>query len=381
MLKKIPYRAMALSTILAISATTIASPATTFAIGIEQSNTENKELSGNTDKMKQTLVKAGAFAQAMNLYSYMLLKNPDVNFAGLDPNTDLAGHGDLPGKLLESQRQARAHASTWDKTVKRQLLDTLTGIITFDTTFQAYYQTLVDSVDKGDKETLKEGIKDLQRDVQKNKKCAVSLLDALKDLKTAIDEDNRSFQEHQTTLSSILKGKTADTGIEADEANLKKIMEDINYYRKYQMDLSPLSILQWIISPIGAGVSVAVAKTHLDKLRPAFEELNKMIDQKRTVNRIVFTAAQNVNELANAIDGATQSLQYMVDQWNDLDSQYDGVLDSIETADAKIQEDRFKFLKPTLKTAKDNWNALKTDADTLKEGLKELKIEPANTQN
>ncbi|MBJ8113783.1 HBL/NHE enterotoxin family protein [Bacillus cereus group sp. N6] len=378
MLKKLPYREMALSTILAISATTISSPATTFASGIEQSNTENEKLSGNTDKMKQTLVKASAFAQSMNLYSYMLLKNPDVNFAGLDPNKDLAGHGDLPNQILQDQQKAREHASTWDTKVKRQLIDTLTGIITFDTTFQEYYQYLVNAINTGDKETLKEGIEDLKTDVKKNQKCAVALLDALKNLKTAVDQDNRSFQDHQTMLSSILKGKNADTGIEDDEANLKKIMEEINYYRQFQPDWSPWSFL-WALSPSG-GIMFFESTIKLNELRPAFEALNQTIDHKRAVNRIVFTASQNIDELAKAIDGATQALQYMVDQWNDLDSQYAGVLDSIEKADEKATANRFAFLKPMLDTAKDSWKTLKTDADTLKEGLKELKIEPVNTQ-
>ncbi|PEP80585.1 HBL/NHE enterotoxin family protein [Bacillus toyonensis] len=378
MLKKISYRAMALSAILAISATTIASPAITFASGIEQSNTENKELSGNTDKMKQTLVKAGAFAQSMNLYSYMLLKNPDVNFAGLDPNTDLAGHSDLPNQLLQDQQKARAHASTWDTKVKRQLIDTLTGIITFDTLFQQYYQHLVNAINTEDKEILKEGIEDLQTDVKTNKQYAVSLIRALTELRKDVSKDGRVFQDHQTVLSSILSSKT--TGIEADEANMKKIMESLRHFRQVESDGYKVVCWPAIGTWIAGGIMIATAKINLAQLGPAFEALNQTIDQKRTVNRIVLTASQNVGELTNAINDAVQSLQYMVDQWNDLDSQYAGVLQSIEKADGKATANKFAFLKPMLATAKDSWKALKTDADTLKEGLKELRIEPANTQ-
>ncbi|MBJ8113794.1 HBL/NHE enterotoxin family protein [Bacillus cereus group sp. N6] len=378
MLKKLPYRAMALSTILAISATTISSPATTFASGIEQSNTENEKLSGNTDKMKQTLVKASAFAQSMNLYSYMLLKNPDVNFAGLDSNKDLAGHGDLPNKLLQDQQKAREHASTWDTKVKRQLIDTLTGIITFDTTFQEYYQYLVNAINTGDKETLKEGIEDLQTDVKTNKQYAVSLIQALTELRKDVSNDGRVFQDHQTILSSILSSKTA--GIEADEAHLKEIMESIRHFRQVESD--GYQVVSWpaIGTWIAGGVMIATAKINLGQLNPAFEGLNQTIDQKRAANRVVFTASQNVSEMTNAINDAVKSLQYMVDQWNDLDSQYAGVLQSIEKADEKATANRFAFLKPMLDTAKDSWKTLKTDADTLKEGLKELKIEPVNTQ-
>ncbi|PGT50510.1 hemolysin [Bacillus cereus] len=378
MLKKLPYRAMALSTILAISATTIASPATTFASGIEQSHTENKELSSNTDKMQQTLAKASAFAQSMNLYSYMLNKNPDVDFAGLDPNKDLAGHVDLPNQLLQGQQKAREHASTWDTKIKRQLIDTLTGIIKFNTTFQEYYQYLVNAINKGDKETLKEGIKDLQTDVKTNKQYAFSLIQALTALKTDISSDGRVFQRHQTILSSILSSKT--TGIEADEARLKEVMESIRHFRQVESD--GYTVVMWpaIGTWISGSIMIATSKINLARLNPAFEALNQTIDHKRAVNRLVFITSQNIDEMANAINDAVKSLQYMVDQWNDLDSQYAGVLQSIAKADEKATADRFTFLKPMLDTAKDSWKTLKTDADTLKEGLKELKIEPVNTQ-
>lgn len=67
MLKKIPYKVVALSTLLTITATTLVTPSTTvLANGIEQSTIENGNLSANTDKMRQTLERAGDFAQTMN---------------------------------------------------------------------------------------------------------------------------------------------------------------------------------------------------------------------------------------------------------------------------------------------------------------------------
>ena len=50
--------------------------------------------------MKETLQKAGLFAKSMNAYSYMLIKNPDVNFEGITIN----GYVDLPGKLYKIKR-------------------------------------------------------------------------------------------------------------------------------------------------------------------------------------------------------------------------------------------------------------------------------------
>ena len=81
-----------------------------------------------------------------------------------------------------------------------------------------------------------------------------------------------------------------------------------------------------------------------------------------------------------ALDDAINHLTYMSTQWHDLDSQYSGVLGHIDTAAQKADQNKFKFLKPNLNAAKDSWKTLHTDALTLKEGIKELKVEPINPQ-
>lgn len=53
--------------------------------------------------MKETLQKAGLFAKSMNAYSYMLIKNPDVNFEGITIN----GYVDLPGRIVQDQKECK----------------------------------------------------------------------------------------------------------------------------------------------------------------------------------------------------------------------------------------------------------------------------------
>lgn len=378
MLKKVHYKSIALSTILAISATNIVSPTVIFASGVEQSGTESKALSVNPDNMKNNLETAGIFAQAMNAFSYMLLNNPDVNFDGLDLGRDLAGHVDLPKQILQDQQKARAHAMTWDTKVKRQLLDTLTGIIGFDKTFEEYYQYLVEAIKTGNKELLKEGIGDLQTSVQENKQFTVSLIQALTALRNDIGADARVFQTHQETLSSILKSKSG--GIEADEAAMKEILDSINHYKQVQSD--GYKVIAWpaICTWLSGGIMLITAKVNLDNLEPAYAQLSQTVDQKRTVNRVVGVAFNSVNQMQDSISNAVQALTYMKTQWDDLDSQYAGVLRDIDKADEKATANKFTFLKPILDTAKTDWKTLKTDADTLKEGLKKLKLEPISTK-
>lgn len=369
MLKKLPYKVVALSTLLTMTATALATPSTAiFASSIEQSTTENGNLSANTDKMKETLEKAGEFAQAMNLYSYQLVHTPDVNFTGID----VKGHSNLPSQIAQDQRNARAHATTWDTKVKRQLLDTLTGIITYDTTFDNYYSTLVDAAKIGDKETLKEGITDLHEDIQNNKKQAVALIGALQSLRDDVGTDSRVFQANSKTLHSILVNQT--TGLDEDEEALQKVLKEVNHFRQVRSDGTKVIMWPALGTWIAGGIMITVASAQLAKLEPLLAQLAQTVDYKKTLNRVVGVASNSVDEMSKAIDGAVNALQYMVDQWNDLDSQYEGVLQTIDKADQKA-DTLSGFLIPALNSAKDSWKTLKTDADTLKEGVKELKIE------
>ncbi|MEC2645883.1 alpha-helical pore-forming toxin family protein, partial [Bacillus thuringiensis] len=203
MIKKIPYKLLAVSTLLTITTANVVSPVTTFASEIEQTNNGDTTLSANEARMKETLQKAGLFAKSMNAYSYMLIKNPDVNFEGITIN----GYVDLPGRIVQDQKNARAHAVTWDTKVKKQLLDTLNGIVEYDTTFDNYYETMVEAINTGDGETLKEGITDLRGGIQQNQKSAKALIEELIQLKNAIGEDVRTFGSHKETLQSILKNQ------------------------------------------------------------------------------------------------------------------------------------------------------------------------------
>ncbi|TXR91261.1 hemolysin [Bacillus sp. SH7-1] len=374
MMKKIPYKLIVASTLLTITTTSVVSPVAAFASEIEQTNNGDTSLSADEGKMKKTLQKAGLFAKSMNAYSYMLIKNPDVNFEGININ----GYVDLPGRIVQDQKNARAHAVTWDTQVKKQLLDTLTGIIEYDTTFENYYETIVDAINTGDEETLKEGITDLRAEIQQNQKSAQQLIQELTNLREAIGRDIRAFGSNKDLLQSILKNQGAD--VEADQKRLDEVLGSVNYYKQLESD--GFNVMKGAILglPIIGGIIVGVARDNLGKLEPSLAELRQTVDYKVTLNRVVGVAYNNINEMHNALDDAINALTYMSTQWHDLDSQYSGVLGHIKTASQKADQNRFKFLKNNLDAAKDSWKTLRTDADTLKEGIKELKVESVSPQ-
>ncbi|MGG2937412.1 HBL/NHE enterotoxin family protein [Bacillus pacificus] len=372
MIKKIPYKLLAVSTILALTTTSVVSPVSASANEIGQTNNGDTSLSADEVKMKEALKKAGLFAQSMNKYSYMLIKNPDVSFEGIT----ISGYEDLPGKIVQDQKNARAHAVTWDTKVKKQLLDTLTGMVEYNATFDNYYETLVEAIHTGDGDTLKEGITDLRGEIQQNQKRAKQLIDELTKLRDGIGKDVRAFGSNTDLLQSVLKQQGAD--IEADQKRIDKILSEINRYESPESTL--IKVLTAITIPVIGIMIVAGNATDISQLKSLVTELRQTADQKVTLNRVLSLAYNNINEMHKVLDNAIDVLTYMSTQWNDLDSQYSGVLGHIEKASEKADQNKFKFLKPNLNAAKDSWKVLRTDAVMLKEGIKELKVEPTTPQ-
>ncbi len=368
---KFLYNLLAVSAALTLTSTSIVSPVTAYATTskMEQTNYDDTSLSANEVKMRETLQKAGLFAKSMNAYSYMLIKNPDVNFEGININ----GYEDLPGKIVQDQKDARAHALTWDTKVKKQLIDTLTGIIEYDTKFENYYDVIVYAINANDGETLIEGITDLREEIQENQKCAQQLIEALTELRDNIGKDVRAFGSNKELLQSILKNQGA--AVEDDQKRLNEVLESVNYYKKLESDGIITIAVPTIPTLIAGGIMLGIAKENLSQLEPLLKQLQQTVDYKLTLNRVVGVAHNSISEMYNALDDAINALTFMSAQWNDLDSQYTGVLRHIENAADKAEQNKFKFLLPNLNAAKDSWKTLKIDAVTLKEGIKELNLE------
>ena len=122
-------------------------------------------LSANEEQMKKALQDAGLFAKAMNEYSYLLINNPDVSFEGITIN----GNADLPSKIVQDRKECKSTCCYMEYTSKKQLLDTLTGIIEYDTKFENYYETLVEAINTGNGDTLKKGLQIYREEFNKIK--------------------------------------------------------------------------------------------------------------------------------------------------------------------------------------------------------------------
>ncbi|CAI8943010.1 Hemolysin BL-binding component [Bacillus sp. IT-79MI2] len=374
MMKKIPYKLLAVSTFLTITTTYAVTPVATFASEIVQTNNGDMFLSANEEQMKKALQDAGVFAKSMNEYSYLLMNNPDVNFEGIIIN----GYADLPGKIVQDQKNARAHAVTWNTQVKKQLLDTLTDIIEYDAKFDNHYGTLVEAINSGNGATLKKGITDLRGEIQQNQEHAQKLIQELTKLKEDIGQDVRSFGSDKDQLQSILKNQGAD--VEADQKRLNEVLGQVNYQKDIESKGLTMVKVPFLPTLIAGGIMIGDARSKLGWLEPELAKLRQTVDYKLTLNRVVGVAFNNIDQMHSAIDNALKSLTFMYDQWSDLDRQYGSVLGFIDKASEKADQNKFKFLLPNLNAAKDSWKTLKTDAVTLKEGIKELKVQPVTPQ-
>ncbi|MGG3523468.1 HBL/NHE enterotoxin family protein [Bacillus pseudomycoides] len=374
MMKKIPYKLLAVSTFLTITTTYAVTPVATFASEIEQTNTGDMSLSANEEKMKKALQDAGVFAKSMNDYSCLLINNPDVNFEGIIIN----GYADLPIKIVQDQKNARAHAVIWDTQIKGQLLDTLTGIIEYDTKFDNHYGTLVEAIHTGNGDTLKKGITDLRGEIQQNEEYAQKLIQELTKLKDDIGQDVRAFGSDKDLLQSILKNQGA--AVEDDQKRLNEVLGQVNYQKDIESKGLTMVKIPFFPVMISGGIMIGDARSKLGWLEPELAKLRQTVDYKLTLNRVVGVAFNNIDQMHSAIDNALKSLTFMYDQWSDLDRQYGSVLQFIDKASEKADQNKFKFLLPNLNAAKDSWKTVRTDAFTLKEGIKELKMQPVTPQ-
>ncbi|WP_074555765.1 hemolysin BL regulatory component HblB, partial [Bacillus cereus] len=268
----------------------------------------------------------------------------------------------------QDQKNARAHAVTWNTQVKKQLFDTLTGIIEYDTKFENHYETLVEAINTGNGDTLKKGIKDLQGGIQQNQKSAKALIEELIQLKNAIGEDVRTFGSHKETLQSILKNQGAD--VEADQKRLEDLLGQVKYQKDIESKGLDMVKIPFIPTLIAGGIMIGDARGKLGWLEPELAKLRQTVDYKITLNRVVGVAFHNISDMHSMLDSAITALTYMSTQWEDLDSQYSGVLGHIDKADQKADQNKYKFLTPSLNAAKNSWKTLKTDVVTLQEGIK-----------
>ncbi|AXR17846.1 MULTISPECIES: HBL/NHE enterotoxin family protein [unclassified Bacillus (in: firmicutes)] len=377
-MKKISYKVIVVSTLFGVLSSSTLVPISTFASEISQPIKEGNvqsELAIKGPRLKETLEKASIFANKMNAYSLLLAKTPDINIE----EASLFNDKELLNKLKNSQTTARQNALYWDNTVKVLLLNNFENIINYDTQFNSYYDVLKNAVKEGDNDVLKEGLEDLQEEIQHNKTFAQNLITELQKLRELISNDVREFGQNKESLRNHLVSLNPE--IIKDEKSLEELIAKINDIKFEEIKGN---VIEESSSIAGAGGFFAwvtgkiwrtVAENEVDKKNDDQNNLDIKIKRSKNLSDSITIASNSLEGMQKSLEDAIDQLQYMKTQWDDLDAQYHNIIRTVDKTSNKASSNKLAFILPLLNTAKDQWNTLKIEAQVLKEGVKELKIE------
>lgn len=365
-MKNVPYKVVTLSTLLMISAMSIAVPINSFAQ--EQVQQVNSEVSMAPPKeMEKSLEDLQNFATVMNHYSLMLLMNPDINFG----NIPIPNHETLPEEFHKSQSEARDHAREWTDTIKPLLLATTQKIIDYNVTFQNYYSTLMRFAQEDDKPSFIAGVEQLNADIQENQRATDKLITKFTEFKDLLSKDVRNFNGFHDTLKSIPEFTTPD--IERDEKVLKDLIENAAYYERVR--IAGYSTV-WL-NVIAGSVMIGVSDSRLGELRPKIAELQKSINERTQLNRNIVAANESIAGLQRAVSDALRALLIMKGQWDLISNQYNDVIKHTQRGTTVPSQ----FMPNELNIAKKRWDDLQDQVEIINKSIIELKAKKADSVN
>ena len=124
--------------------------------------------------------------------------------------------------------------------------------------------------------------------------------------------------------------------MEADQKRLEDLLGQVKYQKDIESKGLDMVKIPFIPTLIAGGIMIGDARGKLGWLEPELAKLRQTVDYKITLNRVVGVAFHNISDMHSTLDSAITALTYMSTQWEDLDSQYSGVLGHIDKADQKL---------------------------------------------
>ncbi|MCC3875407.1 alpha-helical pore-forming toxin family protein, partial [Bacillus thuringiensis] len=245
---KFPFKVITLATLATVITATNGS--TIHALAQEQTAQEHKieNYALGPEGLKKALAATGSHILVMDLYAKTMIKQPNVNLSNIDLGS---GGGELIKNIHLNQELSRINANYWLDTAKPNIQKTARNIVNYDEQFQNYYDTLVDTVKKKDKMSLKEGIGDLIDTIHTNSNEVTDVIKMLEAFKTKLYTNTVDFKNNvggpdgQGGLTAILAGKQALV------PQLQAEIENLRSTQKSHFD----NVLAW---SIGGGLGAAI---------------------------------------------------------------------------------------------------------------------------
>lgn len=297
---KNPYKVMALSTLIATIAAGSITPSYASAAenttksapiyaGAENNSPEYPEYSLGPEGLKDAIEKTGSNMLVMDLYALTVVKQANVNFDGLT-----VINNDLQTSIKNNHDASKTNAKQWLDGLKPQIIQTNQNIINYNTQFQNYYDTLVESVNNNDKETLKAVLTSLDESISVNKDAVDKLVQELKAFRGKLELDTQNLKTDANKITDILAGQDAGIPLmqKQIEANYTLIDENNKVYiaSSVATALGAYLTATIIFAPIGAGAlggGIYGVTTSQQQIKAAQEEIKNLTENISTAKQQV----------------------------------------------------------------------------------------------
>ncbi|HDR6318669.1 TPA: alpha-helical pore-forming toxin family protein [Bacillus thuringiensis] len=389
-MKKTPYKVMALSTFMAVFATSNIMPVHIYAAettvkpapihSMEKTNNKDDRYSLGPEGLKDAMERTGSNALVMDLYALTIIKQANANF-----NNITSVDKSLKEKVIQHQNDARTNAKQWLDVMKPQLISTNQDIINYDTKFQNYYDTLVKAVKAKDKDTLTKGLTRLSNSITGNKEKVDHLVEDLKKFRSKMTGDTQNFKNDANKITSILASQ--DAGIPLLQSQLTAYNDAISKYNaiiigsSVAVALGPVAIVGGTVllttgggtmlgfGLIASGVGgiaggttgLILAKKELDNAQSEIKNITGQITTAQLEVAGLTNIKAQTEYLTNTIDIAITALQNISNQWHTMGAKYSSLLENVNS----ISPEDLAFIEEDLSVAKDSWKNVKEYAEKI----------------
>ncbi len=398
-MKKLPFKVLTVATLATVITAT--NSGTIHALAQEQITQEQKIENYYTlgpEGLKKAVAETGSHILVMDLYAKTMIKQPNVNLSNIDLGSE---GGEFIKNIHLSQELSRINANFWLDTAKPKIQKTARNIVNYDEQFNNYYDVLIDTVQKKDKEGLKEGIGDLISTIHTNSKEVTDVIKILEDFKMKLYTNTIDFKNNiggpdgKGGLTAILAGKQALI------PQLQAEIENLRSTQKAHFD----NVLAWsiggglgaailVIGTIAGGVVIVVtggtatpvvvgglaalgsagiglgtatgvtASNHMNSYNEISNKIGELTMKADFANQAVIAltnAKDTLTYLYQTVDQAIMSLTNIQQQWNTMGANYKDLYDNID----EMQEHKLSLIPDDLKAAKQSWNDIHQDAELI----------------
>ncbi|WP_242285571.1 HBL/NHE enterotoxin family protein [Bacillus cereus group sp. BfR-BA-01394] len=401
-MKKTPFKVLTFITLTSIITTTNGSAIHVFAQDRTVQEQKIEIYTLGPEGLKKELAKTGSNILVMDLYAKTMIKQPNVNLSSIDLGS---GGEELIKNIQLNQELSRINASYWLDTAKPNIQKIARNIVNYDEQFQNYYDTLVDTVKKKDKMSLKEGIGDLIDTIHTNSNEVTEVIKMLEAFKTKLYTNTVDFKNNvggpdgKGGLTAILAGKQALV------PQLQAEIENLRSTQKLHFD----NVLAWSIggglgaailvigaiagsivivvtggtatpaviggltalgaAGIGLGTAAGVeASNHMNSYNEISNKIGELSMKADLANQAVISLTNTKDTLTylyQTVDQAIMSLTSIQQQWNTMGANYKDLYDNID----QMQEHKLSLIPDDLKAAKQSWNDIHKDAEFISKDI------------